>query len=822
MKDLATKLLKASAYERKNGFTNTEGLKFNFSNFVIFEIESCIKNNEAGKYKNELKKLVLDFLKYPDDSISDRRKKVERIYSFIEILEGKRISLPEKEEKEVPKQIKTTSPDLPKPVKDESDISKISVQYIKGIGPKLAENLALADLYTVKDLFSYYPRKHLNYAGRTKIKDCKLEQLVTIWGEIKSVECFTPPNNKNITILTINVSDGTGRIKAGWFYGSANRFMQMQYKKRFPEGAQVLLSGKVKLDKYTKKLAIDKPEVEILGKVEIEENTSIHTDRIVPVYPLTDGLELKWLRKTMKIALDMYSDKIKDPLPIWLKECFNLIELKSAIKEFHFPSDMDFINKARKRLVFDELFYMQLGFSYKRKQEQLYVEGIKLEDDGVYINKFLESLPFKLTGAQERVFKEIKADLNSPKPMRRLVQGDVGSGKTIVALLSILLAVQNNFQGALMAPTEILAEQHYRKFKSWMDPLGLEVSFLSGSQGKKERRESLERIKSGLTHITVGTHALIQEGVEFENLGLVVVDEQHRFGVMQRAELKNKGKNPEILSMTATPIPRTLALSLHGDLDVSVIDELPPGRKPIDTRMLKGKDRAEAWKLLRHEINKGRQAYLVFPLIEESEKLTAKAATVEAERLQKNVFPEYKIGLLHGQMKPSEKEEIMQKFVNRELDILVSTTVIEVGVDVPNATVMIIENAERFGLAQLHQLRGRVGRGGEKSYCLLMSDKPSEISEQRLKIMTETNDGFIISEQDLKIRGPGELLGVRQSGLPDLVLADLINDVQILEQAREAAKLVIEKDNELKFTEHQFMKKELYNYFRNNKDYLND
>ncbi|RZL33394.1 MAG: DEAD/DEAH box helicase, partial [Pedobacter sp.] len=384
------------------------------------------------------------------------------------------------------------------------DWEEIPVQYIKGIGPKLAENLAIAGIIKVKDLFRYYPRKHLNYANRTKISECKIGQLVTIWGVIKEVTCFTPPNNKNITIMSVVVTDGTGRVKASWFYGSANRFMQEQYKKRFPIGAQALLSGEIKLDKFTKKIAVDKPEIEILGDVEIEDSNSVNTNRIVPVYPLFEGLNLKWLRKTMKIALDSFSSQIIDPLPQWFKTKFNLDDLADSIRQFHFPTDEQKLLSSRNRLVFDELFYMQLGFAYKRKQEQLHIEGLVFETDGEYIVKFLENLGFNLTNAQDRVFKEIKADLSSPKPMSRLVQGDVGSGKTVVALLTLLVAVQNGYQGAIMAPTEILAEQHYRKFKGWLEPLGLKVDFLVGSQGKKVRREVLENIATGLTHITVG------------------------------------------------------------------------------------------------------------------------------------------------------------------------------------------------------------------------------------------------------------------------------------------------------------------------------
>lgn len=830
VKEFIDKLHRAIAYERRQGFSDSRGVKYNFSEFVYNESKNLINESIDDSKRNVLYEINNNFINYKDSCIADRKKIIEGLYNCLDILE-KRNSLTTYESKNIKnesvkvkeeiKVYKTEKKEYPKINYDKNlNWEEKPVQFIKGIGPKLAENLFVAGIKTVKDLFRYYPRKHLNYSNRTKVKDCKIGQLVTIWGVIKEVNCFTPPTNKNITIMSIVVTDGTGKVKASWFYSKANKFMQEQYKKRFPINAQVLLSGEVKLDKFTKKIMIDRPEVEILGEVDIEENDSINTNRIIPVYPLVEGLNLRWLRKTMKIALDMFTSEIEDPLPKWFREKFNLFNLPESINEFHFPTNDETLLKARNRLVFDELFYMQLGFAYKRKQEQLYVQGLKFETEGEYVTSFLENLGFKLTNAQERVFKEIKVDLASPKPMSRLVQGDVGSGKTVVALLTLLVAVQNGFQGAIMAPTEILAEQHYRKFKAWLEPLGLKVDFLVGSQGKKIRREVLENISTGLTHITVGTHALIQDEVNFKNLGLVVIDEQHRFGVVQRSTLRNKGKNTEILTMTATPIPRTLALTLHGDLEVSIIDELPPGRTPVKTILIKGRDRVKAWDLLRSEIDKGRQAYIVFPLIEESEKLTAKAATVEAEKLQKDIFPEFRIGLLHGQMKNIEKEEIMQKFINRELDILVSTTVIEVGVDVPNSTVMVIENAERFGLSQLHQLRGRVGRGAEKSYCLLFSDKPSDISEQRLEIMTKTNDGFVISEQDLKLRGPGEFLGTRQSGLPDFLLADIVRDTEILEEARKGAFLLIERDNTLSDYEHSLMKKELVRFFSNYKDYF--
>lgn len=830
VKEFVDKLHRAVAYERRQGFCDSKGVQYNFSDFIHNESQKLINNINDDSKKNILFEINNSFINYRNSCIADRRKIIETLYNYLDLLE-KNKSLNINNTNKVREESKPYKSEKKYDIPTKTNISQTfndkkpnwentPVQFIKGIGPKLAENLATAGIITVRDLFRYYPRKHLNYANRTKINECKIGQLVTIWGAIREVNCFTPPTNKNITIMSIVVTDGTGRVKASWFYSKANKFMQEQYKKRFPIGAQVLLSGEIKLDKFTKKIAVDKPEIEILGEVDVDETDSIHTNRIVPVYPLVEGLNLKWLRKTIKIALEMFSSEIIDPLPKWLRDEFNLFNLSESINEFHFPTDEDTLERARNRLVFDELFYMQLGFAYKRKQEQLYVQGLSFETEGEYVTRFLDNLGFTLTNAQERVFKEIKADLISPKPMSRLVQGDVGSGKTVVALLTLLVAVQNGFQGAIMAPTEILAEQHYRKFKTWLEPLGLKVDFLVGSQGKKIRRETLESISTGSTHITVGTHALIQDEVNFKNLGLVVIDEQHRFGVVQRATLRNKGKNTEILTMTATPIPRTLALTLHGDLEVSIIDELPPGRTPVKTLLVKGRERVKAWDLVRSEIEKGRQAYIVFPLIEESEKLTAKAATVEAEKLQNDIFPEFKIGLLHGQMKNAEKDEVMQQFIKRELDILVSTTVIEVGVDVPNSSVMIIENAERFGLSQLHQLRGRVGRGAAKSYCLLFSDKPSDISEQRLDIMTKTNDGFVISEQDLKLRGPGEFLGTRQSGLPDFLLADIVRDTQILEEARKAAFLLIEKDNTLTEPSHILLKTELSKFFSSYKDYF--
>jgi len=494
------------------------------------------------------------------------------------------------------------------------------------------------------------------------------------------------------------------------------------------------------------------------------------------------------LRKAIHQALQDYLDSIIDPMPSEILKRYQLMGLREALQQIHFPDSKALATTARERLVFDELFYVQLRLALIRQQYKRSVKGLSLQfkPEG-YAEQLKQMLPFDLTGAQKRVLEDIARDIASEEPMYRMLQGDVGSGKTIVAILTLLAAVENGYQGALMAPTEILAEQHYRKCIEWLTPLGLKAGLFVGKSGARERKMLRQSLLNGQIHVAVGTHALIQEDVEFASLGVVVVDEQHRFGVRQRTLLKSKGNHPEMLTMTATPIPRSLAMTMHGDLDVSILDELPPGRTPIKTVLLTHSQIAKAYQLIRQEVVKGHQAYVVFPLIEESETLSAKAATSEAERLQQEVFPELRIGLLHGKMRPEEKDSIMQRFASGEMDILVSTTVVEVGVDVPNATVMVIENADRFGLSQLHQLRGRVGRSSYQSYCVLVSDSKAEATLTRLSILTESEDGFYISEKDLELRGPGEFLGTRQSGLPDFVLADLIEDKATLEKAREAA-----------------------------------
>ncbi len=670
--------------------------------------------------------------------------------------------------------------------------SAVEVKYVKGVGPRLSTILNRANIYNVEDLLYYFPRKYLDYNNRLKIKDLTEKQEATIIGSVHSVSAYTA-KQKHVSIVTVTVKDETGSMNATWIFAKANRAMLESFKSRFTKGTELILSGKVKWDAYKNRFGFDRPEVEILSYSsedtdEISYN-SVNTGRIVPVYPVVPGLNLRVLRRAIRHALDDFLERLADPIPPEIRQRYQLVDLQTALEQVHFPETFYHYEAARKRLVFDELFYIQVRLALIRQQYKQNIHGLSLQvQEHGFVQRFLKMLPFELTNAQKRVFQEIQADMANSEPMYRLLQGDVGSGKTIIALVTLLIAVENGYQGVLMAPTEILAEQHYRNFIQWLTPLGLKVGLFVGKARAKERRELRQGLLNGQIHIAVGTHALIQEGVEFDRLGAIVVDEQHRFGVRQRVLLKNKGENPEMLTMTATPIPRTLAMTLHGDLDVSILDELPPGRTPIRTVLSVGKAKQkEAYQLIQQEIMRGRQAYVVFPLIEESENLSAKAATVEFERLSQDVFPTLKLGLLHGKLHPEEKEAMMQSFSAGRLDILVSTTVIEVGVDVPNATVMMIESADRFGLAQLHQLRGRVGRGAHQSYCVLLTDSRSNETLDRLSILVESGDGFEIAEKDLELRGPGEFLGTRQSGLPDLVLADLIKDKSILEMAREAA-----------------------------------
>lgn len=659
--------------------------------------------------------------------------------------------------------------------------------------------MAKAKLFTVEDVLHHLPRRYEDRRHLPPISELKPGTFATVKGRLMNVD--SRPSRGGMVILKATITDGKGTVTLVWFNQPWIRKKLEGYK------GEVIAYGQVKEASWS--YEIHNAEFEIIEEDDDPEDFA----KIVPVYPLVDGLPQKVMRKAAESAVEYYLDFVKDPLPEWLLRREKLKPLKWALSQIHLPMNEDARTEARRRLVFDEFFYMQVALALKRAESHADI-GISFplaslgeggKDGRSALAKELQgALPFELTGAQKRVIKEIWADMMLPHPMNRLVQGDVGSGKTVVAAAAMLAAVRCGYQAALMAPTEILAEQHYVNLHRLLEPLGIEVALLVGKQTAAQKKKAYEQTASGKAQIAVGTHALIQEGVEFQKLGLAVVDEQHRFGVMQRVALRNKSMgNPDVLVMTATPIPRTLTMAVFGDLDLSIIDELPPGRKPIITHWMSTQDRAAVYDNIRGFIEQGRQAYVVCPMVSESEKMLAQAAEELHGRLSKLVFPDLRIGLLHGQMKPKEKEEVMDAFRRHDLDVLVSTTVIEVGVDVPNASVMVIEDANRFGLSQLHQLRGRVGRGQFQSYCILVCDTKTEDARERMEVMVLTNDGFKIAEEDLRLRGPGELAGTKQSGNLDFKVADLVQDSRLLEVARQAAMDLVNHDPQLSHPEHR-------------------
>ena len=677
------------------------------------------------------------------------------------------------------------------------DLEK-DIQYVKGIGPKKAYKLNKLGIFTLKDLLYYFPRQFEDRNNLKKIMQLDNEEKATI--KVLVVGINTTEPRKGLTLTKVDVRDETGYAKLVFFN-------QPHISKTIRSGDSILVFGKVK--KEFKSIELSSCEVEQLT------NSPKNTCKIMPIYPLTYGITNKEIINIIKSVINSEEFKIREYLPKRIIEKYKLCSIDYAIKNIHSPTSKEALKIALYRIVFEEFLILQLGlFMYKNGSDE--VEGIKF----TYNDKLEEvrnSLPFKLTGAQDRALKELMEDMKSNKVMNRLVQGDVGSGKTVVALLALTFCVLNGYQGALMAPTEILAEQHYISLTETLGKFGIRVDLLVGSLTKKKKENVLQKIKNNEIDILIGTHALIEDKVEFNNLGLVITDEQHRFGVRQRSKLSEKGMNPDILVMTATPIPRTLALILYGDLDISIIDELPPGRQPIETIAVDKSKRDRAYNsLVRKEVEKGRQVYIVCPLVEESESIEAKAATELVEELKLEYFSDLRVGLLHGKMKASEKDAIMKSFKDKEIDILVSTTVIEVGVNVPNATLMIIENAERFGLAQLHQLRGRVGRGKHQSYCILIYASKSEVCRQRMSIMEETNDGFKISEKDLEIRGPGEFFGTRQHGLPELKVANIFKHMKILKLAQQEARYIIGNDQKLSSYENKYLKLEIIDKFNHN------
>ena len=698
---------------------------------------------------------------------------------------------------------------------EELDFLNNPLQYLKGIGPRRAEILAdEIDIRTVGALLEYYPRDYIDRSKTVEIYNVGRREdgePETIQGRVVN-HVTTPPVAKGRkSIGKVSIYDGTG-VAVLVNFGRRIGYI----KSILPVDTEVVISGKF-TRRYNEIQTIDY-EFEVF-----DEENLIHTKRIVPKYPLTAKLTAKMLRTAVRNALDEHGDNIPEILPLPLRQKHQLIDRQQAINEIHFPSSEAHQQAAQRRLAFDEFFLLSLGMEM-RKDNRTSQNGIQFEIESALQNsnsllrKFVDSLSFELTNAQKRVFNEIREDMQSKRVMNRLIQGDVGSGKTAVAAMALLCAIENGYQGALMVPTEILAEQHYHNLSTLLTPLGVKVVLLKSDLPKSEREEALTAITDGSANLIIGTQALIQEGVDFHKLGLVIIDEQHRFGVMQRATLRGKAKSndaseqlsPDVLVMTATPIPRTLSLTIYGDLNVSVIDQMPPGRQKIETQWIKEKDRAQFYSKLEKEVRRGKQAYIVYPLVEESEKLEElKAATSMAEHIQKDVFPHLRVGLLHGQMKSVEKQDVMSRFNARELDILVATTVIEVGIDVPNATLMVIENAERFGLAQLHQLRGRVGRGSDKSFCYLVATPKTDDAYRRIQVMVRSNNGFEIAEEDLNIRGPGEFFGTRQSGIPKFKIANIISDAALLETAKKEAMQLVKDDPRLNDSEHQLMKRML-------------
>lgn len=762
------KIKAAIDIEVKYRYIDIHGKTQKFSSFIKKEAQ---KNYKLSKKNPRWEVVIESFEHYPYASITERRKAIEHL---IRVIRADIQTQNQEQQEEKERQIQRTK-----------HPSEVDVMYIKGVGPKVAYKLNKLGIFTAQDLMMYFPKKHIDYSSRTLIRDLKEGQTTTVFGFIKSVSSFNTRNNLSVTRVVIG--DESGRFELSFFNAKGNRYLLQRMKTQFPQNAGIMVSGVVKMNNYSGQLTMDKPTYSIMtGEFKEDANSNLNIARIVPIYTICEDLSIKTLRKAIFNAIELYKNDIKNIVPDFIRERLGIMNKKDAVKQIHFPETMNDLEHARFSLIFEELFLIQLKLIRLRENTAKTTSAYNLQvhKDGL-VQKFIAGLPFELTSGQKQAVNEILQDMNSDAPMQRLLQGDVGSGKTVVATIMLLAAVENGYQGALMAPTEILAQQHYNNLVQWLTPLGLSVGLFLGSHGKKVRQKFETDLKNGQMNIAVGTHAIIQENVDFNNLGAIVVDEQHRFGVKQRNILKRKSQNPQMLTMTATPIPRTLALTVHGDLDLTVINELPKGRKPIKT-ILTGSHR-QVWDLIKQEVESGRQAYIVYPLIDESETLSAKAATIEAEKLQQEIFPQFKIGLLHGKLKNDEKEEVMKDFKDGKYDILVSTTVVEVGVDVPNATVMVIENAERFGLSQLHQLRGRVGRSSLQSYCVLITSSRSQETRERLGIMTETNDGFVIAEKDLQLRGPGEFLGTRQSGLPDLIISDIVRDAKILEIARNEA-----------------------------------
>ena len=671
----------------------------------------------------------------------------------------------------------------------------------------MAQHLERKGIRSIEDALYFLPRCYEDRRNLKKISELVTGARETGFGEIL-LSGMVYYRNRRRRVFEAVVGDGSGSIALKWFHGNV-RYLHGRFKK----GNKLIFSGDVR--RFNGQREIHHPDVE-MTEGHIEED-SLNFKRIVPVYSETEGLHQRTLRRILKSVLEDYVNGLSSPIPQRILERQNMMDFSEAFRYVHFPPDvapLEMLNRyqsaGHRRIIFDEFFFLELGLAMKKRGITL-EPGLSFRTEGDLSGRFMERLPFPLTGAQKKVLAEIRNDMEKPFPMNRLIQGDVGSGKTIVALLACLHVIECGYQATIMAPTEVLAEQHYLNLHRWLDPLGVRVALLTSGIKGSERETLYQSIQGGQTQLVIGTHAVIQEGVEFQRLGLAIIDEQHRFGVIQRGLLRKKGEHPDVLVMTATPIPRTLAMTVYGDLDVSIIDEMPAGRVPVETKLFPESARERVYRTIEGEVKKGRQGFIVYPLVEESEKMDLKDATRMAEHFQKEIFPQFRIGLLHGRMRSEEKEAVMLAFKEGEIQILVATTVIEVGIDIPNASIMVVEHAERFGLSQLHQLRGRIGRGRYPSKCILLAQyRSSEEARKRLRAMERTADGFQIAEEDLALRGPGEIFGVRQSGFPDFRVGHFIRDIPILVEARKEAFQLIQEDPDLVHPSHQTLKKVLH------------
>ena len=785
IKDWIRPLQKALTLESENKFTNLLGKKQYFNDYL----NKSLSNLDNLKLTNEFIKLFGEFSikysEYNDLDVNQRKRLVidtrKALLKF-----GKSIDLNYSN--------KNTDSYYSKVIDSKLSLNS-DIALIKSIGKINKNKLNELGIYNIKDIINYFPRTYLDYTNRVKIINLKPDNLYTCIATIKKFYIYKSPNNSNLSIMNIVIFDETSSIKVTKFF-LGKRFRSYSFfssqKSLYMPGTKLAISGKVKVSEYGKNF-VD-PQIEILNTNEESFNFS---GKIMPLYSLSESISnLSFIKLIKKVII--YSKQYPDLLNQKQLNTLSLVSKSDSLINIHLPINQNALIESKKRLVFDELFLLQMKFLLRKRKNNKKLTIQKSIKKNFLLKDFLNKVPFQLTKSQEKVLDEIKSDLSDLTPMSRLLQGDVGSGKTIIAIASLLIELEKDQQGALMVPTEVLASQHYKNLIQFLNPLLVSVELLTGNTPQKKRKEILTNLKIGMVDILVGTHALFEDKVVFNSLGMVVIDEQHRFGVTQRNRLLNKGDNTNLLSMTATPIPRTLALSLYGDLDISQITELPPGRVPITTKIISEEELNILFKRVENEIDNGKQAYVILPLIEDSEKMNLSSAKKIFKYLSEEIFLKNKVGLLHGKLNSEEKNNVINSFVNNEVNILVSTTVIEVGIDVPNASIMIIYNSERFGLSQLHQLRGRVGRGSHKSFCYLVTSENNGLENKRLSVLEKSNDGFYIAEKDLELRGPGQLLGYKQSGLPDFVLDNLPNNKVLIEKAREEAQRVINEDPDFK------------------------